>query len=59
EDRDVILWDLAQGSKVATFTGHEDAVYSLCFSGDTNVLSSGGADNTVRLWDVKAAGGTS
>jgi len=38
--------------------GHNASVYSLAFSGESSLLVSGGADWTVRCWDVKSAGGT-
>jgi transcription initiation factor TFIID subunit 5 len=38
-------------------TGHTSSVYSLAFSAESTLLVSGGADWTVRCWDVKAAGG--
>jgi transcription initiation factor TFIID subunit 5 len=34
-------------------SGHMGAVYSLDFSADSSVLASGGADCTVRVWNVK------
>ena len=37
--------------------GHTASVYSLAFSAESSLLVSGGADWTVRCWDVKAAGG--
>lgn len=38
-------------------TGHTAAIYSLAFSAESSLLVSGGADWTVRCWDVKSAGG--
>ena len=38
--------------------GHNASIYSLAFSGESSLLVSGGADWTVRCWDVKSAGGT-
>jgi transcription initiation factor TFIID subunit 5 len=38
-------------------TGHTASIYSLAFSAESSVLVSGGADWTVRCWDVKGAGG--
>jgi hypothetical protein len=48
-----MLWDLGSGKRLKTMTGHTDFVYSLDFSSDGNVLVSGSADCTVRVWDVK------
>lgn len=38
-------------------TGHTASIYSLAFSAESTLLVSGGADWTVRCWDVKSAGG--
>ncbi len=38
-------------------TGHTASIYSLAFSAESTMLVSGGADWTVRCWDVKGAGG--
>jgi transcription initiation factor TFIID subunit 5 len=38
--------------------GHTASIYSLAFSAESSLLASGGADWTVRCWDVKAAGGS-
>lgn len=38
-------------------TGHTASIYSLAFSEESSLLVSGGADWTVRCWDVKSAGG--
>lgn len=38
-------------------TGHRGAITSLSFSAESSILVSGGLDSTVRMWDVKSAGG--
>jgi WD40 repeat protein len=42
------------GKRVATFKGHEGAVFSLAFSSKTNWLAAGGFDGTVRIYDYAA-----
>ncbi|WAR09502.1 TAF5-like protein [Mya arenaria] len=52
-DRAVRIFDVLNGSCVRTLTGHKGAIHSLCFSPDGKYLAStGGLDNTVKLWDV-------
>jgi len=41
------------GRLVMTLTGHEDAVNSVAYSSDGRLLSSGSADGTVRIWDMR------
>ncbi|KAH6667934.1 WD40-repeat-containing domain protein [Halenospora varia] len=50
----IILWDLAKGTMIKRCKGHgKGGIWSLSFSVESNVLVSGGADGTVRLWDVE------
>jgi transcription initiation factor TFIID subunit 5 len=50
----VILWDLAKGEQIKRCRGHgKGGIWSLSFSVESTVLVSGGADGTVRLWDVQ------
>lgn len=57
EDLAINLWDLGSGKRIKKMTGHTASVYSLAFSAESSLLVSGGADWTVRCWDVKGSGG--
>ena len=49
----IFLWDLAPGRLLKRMRGHgKGGIWSLSWSVESNVLVSGGADGTVRVWDV-------
>ncbi|KAK7521627.1 WD40-repeat-containing domain protein [Phyllosticta citriasiana] len=49
----IILWDLASGTRIKRMRGHgKGGIWSLSWSVESSVLVSGGADGTVRVWDV-------
>jgi WD40 repeat protein len=47
------VWDTASGKAAFKLEGHEDVVTCLVFHPTTNHLASGGADNLIRVWDLK------
>jgi transcription initiation factor TFIID subunit 5 len=50
----IILWDLAKGTQIKRCRGHgKGGIWSLSFSVESSVLVSGGADGTVRVWDIE------
>jgi transcription initiation factor TFIID subunit 5 len=50
----IILWDLAKGTQIKRCRGHgKGGIWSLSFSVESTVLTSGGADGTVRVWDIE------
>ncbi|KAJ5787927.1 hypothetical protein N7457_002917 [Penicillium paradoxum] len=49
----IILWDLAPGRLLKRMRGHgKGGIWSLSWSVESTVLVSGGADATVRVWDI-------
>lgn len=50
----IILWDLAKGTQIKRCRGHgKGGIWSLSFSIESTILTSGGMDGTVRVWDVE------
>ncbi|RDW83309.1 hypothetical protein BP5796_04800 [Coleophoma crateriformis] len=50
----IILWDLAKGTMIKRCRGHgKGGIWSLSFSVESTVLTSAGADGTVRIWDIE------
>src|SRR2546421_1327787 len=49
----ILIWDLGPGRLLKKMRGHgKGGIWSLSFSVESTVLTSGGADGTVRVWDV-------
>ncbi|CAR23588.1 Transcription initiation factor TFIID subunit 5 [Lachancea thermotolerans] len=54
EDGIINVWDIGTGKRLKQMRGHgKNAVYSLSYSKEGHVLVSGGADHSLRVWDVK------
>ena len=50
----IILWELAPGRLLKRMRGHgKGGIWSISWSVESTVLISGGADGTVRVWDVQ------
>eukprot|EP00117_Sycon_ciliatum_P006521 scpid83321/ scgid10024/ F-box-like/WD repeat-containing protein TBL1X; Transducin beta-like protein 1X len=54
-DSTVRLWDAETGVSKSCLSGHSEAVYSVAFSPDAQLLASGSFDNCVHIWSTKDA----
>lgn len=50
-DHKILIWDLSHGQLVSSLTKHTGTLYTLAFSRDGNILSAGGLDCLLTLWD--------
>ena len=56
EDKTIKVWNPTTYTVLVNFDANDDAVYSLAYSTEENVIVSGSADNTVRTWRVTPTG---
>ncbi len=55
EQETVLVWDVASGKIIHTYTGHTDYVEGVSFSPNGKVLASVGDDGNLILWNVEAS----
>ena len=53
DEWNLMLWDVARGKLLKTFSGHTNAITGFGFSPDGRMMYSGSNDGTARLWDVE------
>ncbi|CAF0739832.1 unnamed protein product [Didymodactylos carnosus] len=51
-DRHIMIWDMANGALLTSFIGHNDAIFSMDYSRDGNILVTGSLDFTIKLWNL-------
>ena len=51
-DETVQLWNIINGSKIATFKGHRNVITTVAFSSDGKTIASGDGEKLIKLWDV-------
>jgi len=51
-EKTIKFWDVATGKEVASFGAHVAEIACLAYSAEGTMLVSGGADKTVKVWDV-------
>jgi len=50
----IMIWDVASGGLLKTLTpGSAEPVFSLAFNRDAQILATGGANNSISLWNLR------
>nr|OQO15882.1 Eukaryotic translation initiation factor 3 subunit I [Rachicladosporium sp. CCFEE 5018] len=53
KDHIVCAWYSANGERFGAYKGHQGALWTVDVDPTTTLLATGGADNTMRLWEVR------
>jgi len=59
KDKTICVWYSDNGERLGTYDGHQGSVWTCDVNWDSSRLATGGADFTVRLWDVETGTQTS
>jgi len=51
-----MVWNFKPNVRPFRFTGHKGAVYSVAMTPSGNTIVSGGADNSIRIWNNSVEG---
>ena len=51
---DVIVFNIKDGTKLYTLSGHQGPVYAVCYKPDGSQIATAGYDGTIRLYDAKS-----
>ncbi|KAF9728779.1 translation initiation factor eIF3 subunit [Paraphaeosphaeria minitans] len=54
KDHVVCAWYSHNGERLGTYHGHQGALWTVDVDPTSTLLATGGADNTMRLWEVKS-----
>lgn len=49
----VQVWDVATGTSIARWQGHDETVRSIAFSTDGKTVISAGEDGTIKFWEIE------
>ena len=52
-DKNVFVWNFADGRVIANMAGHTDGIWCLAISPDSRFAVSGSVDTTIRLWSLE------
>lgn len=53
KDHNACAWYAANGERFGVYKGHQGALWTVDVDPRTTLLATAGADNTMRLWEVK------
>lgn len=53
KDHNACAWYAANGERLGVYKGHQGALWTVDVDPHTKLLATGGADNTIRLWEVQ------
>lgn len=53
KDHNACAWYSHNGERFGVYKGHQGALWTVDVDPHTTLLATGGADNTMRLWEVK------
>merc|ERR1712128_140496 len=53
KDKTICVWYADNGERLGTYDGHQGSVWTCDVNWDSTKLATGGADFSVRLWDIE------
>lgn len=53
KDKVICAWFTSNGERLGTYNGHQGAIWTVDVSPNTELLASGAADNTIKLWNIE------